>query len=361
MFSSRIAIGLAWSLILIVALSGCYSAGPRPGEKEAFTTAPASVTGGPTTGLPLLDPDMRLAPNDLIGITFISKNTPDGYPLQTGDTLLVEYHQQEHLNRNAVVRPDGYISLPYVGDVEVGGKTVSEVNTLVSELYSKEAIFKSLTNTVTLLSFHNKLRELQQMNTNSSLGQTRQTAIGGDGYLKLPLGVTIQAAGRSLTQVSEEITTAYNDKIPGAEVLTELIEMRHNYIYVLGEVNNPGLVSIGGPMGVAQAVASAGGHKSTADIRTVAVLRAAPDCDSPVGRLVNLDRILETGNLSQDVLVRRFDIVYVPPSRIKNLNDRVLMYIRNMMPLESYGNLNMGFNYMYSRTSGGTTYIPTVP
>lgn len=359
MLSLRFAPGLAWSLLLVIALSGCYTAGPRPGANEDFSESPATITGGPTTGAPLVDSDLRLAPNDVLGITFISRNTPQGYPLQTGDTLLVEYHQQEHLNRNAVVRPDGNITLPYVGDVEVGGKTVPEVNEIVSELYSEKDIFKSLTNTVTLLSFHNKLRELQQMNTNSAFGQTRQATISGDGSLRLPLGVEVKAAGRSINQVSEEISVAYNDKIPGAEVLTELISMPHNYLYVLGEVNNPGLVSIGGPMGVAQAVASAGGHKNTADIRTVVVLRAAPDCDSPLGRLVNLDKILETGNLSQDALVRRFDIVYVPPSKIKNLNDRVLMYIRNMMPIETNGSVGMGFNWMWAKNKGdGSGYVP---
>ncbi len=357
MYSLRIATVLTWNIMLIVACSGCYTAGPRPGKN--FSQQPASITGGPTTGAPLVDSNMRLAPNDVLGITFISRNTPEGYPLQTGDTLLVEYHQQEHLNRNAVVRPDGNITLPYVGDVKVGGKTVPEVNKLVSELYSKEDIFKSLTNTVTLLSFHNKLRELQQMNTNSSLGQTRQVTISADGCLKLPLGVTIRAAGRTLSQVSDEIAAAYNEKVPGAEVLTELIEMRHNYIYVLGEVNNPGLINIGGPMGVAQAVASAGGHRNTADIRTVVVLRADPDCNGALGRLVNLDCMLTTGNLSQDVLVRRFDIIYVPPSTIKNLNDRVLMYIRNMMPIETMG--NVGANWSWVRNKGSSSsYVPNI-
>lgn len=358
MFVSRRAAGMASTLFVVAVLSGCYTAGPRPVDRDEYSAHPSSVTGGPTTGAPLVDSSMRLAPSDVLGITYISRNTPDGYPLQTGDTLLVEYHQQEHLNRNAVVRPDGNITLPYVGDVNVGGRTVPEVNKIVSELYSKKEIFKSLTNTVTLLSFHNKLRELQQMNTNSALGQTRQVTIAGDGTLKLPLGVTIRAAGRSLDRVSEEISLAYDKEIPGAEVLTELVAMRHNYIYVLGEVNNPGLVSIGGPMGVAQAVASAGGHKPTADLRTVAVLRADPDCDDPLGRLVDLDCMLTTGNLSQDVLVRRFDVVYVPPSAIKNMNDRILMYVRNMMPLETNGSIGMGFNWMWDKTATAGTYIP---
>jgi polysaccharide export outer membrane protein len=345
-------------MLLLVTLSGCYVAGPRPGDTfRENTQMPSSITGGPTTGAPLVDYDMRLAPNDVVGITFISRDTPQGYPLQTGDTLLVEYHQQEHLNRNAVVRPDGNITLPCVGDIVVGGKTVPEVNKIVAELYSMEDIFKSLTITVTLLSFHNKLRELQQMNTNSAYGQTRHVTVSGDGSLRLPLGVEVQAAGRSLNDVSGMIAQAYNEKVPGAEVLTELIEMRHNYLYVLGEVNNPGLVSIGGPMGVAQAVASAGGHKNTADLRTVAVFRAAPDCDAATGRQVDLDCILTTGDLSGDVLVRRFDIVYVPPSTIKNMNDRILMYVRNMMPIESFG--NVGVNWSWVRNRGGTTTATT--
>jgi protein involved in polysaccharide export with SLBB domain len=52
-------------------------------------------------------------------------------------------------------------------------------------------------------------------------------------------------------------------------VITELKQMRANYLYVLGEVNNPGMVNIMGPMGVAQAVAAAGGFKPTSDLSSV--------------------------------------------------------------------------------------------
>lgn len=335
---------------LLLSTSGCYTAGPRPTEFGYQETR--RQAGGETTGLPLVDPDFRLAPNDVIGVTYISKDTPAGYMLQTGDTLLVEYHQQEYLNRNIVVRPDGKVTLPYIGDIQAGSTTVEQLSELVADSYRKKNIFDNLTTTVSLLSFNTKLRELQAINNNSLAGQTREVAIGGDGYLDLPLGIRVQAAGKCLQDFSREIRDAYDGALAGVEVHTELRAMRSNFLYVLGEVNAPGMVTIAGTMGVPQAVAAAGGFKNTADLSTVVVLRSNAECDAPLGRLVDLDTMLKTGNLNNDVLVRRFDVVYVPPSKIKKLNDQVLMYIRNMMPVETF--LNLGMSYMWGNTTSNT-------
>lgn len=343
---------LAGCLLLLLATSGCYIAAPKP-DKDLYGET-AATAGGETTGLPLVDPDFRLAPNDLIGVTYISKDTPEGYPLQTADTLLVEYHQQEHLNRNVVVRPDGKVTLPYIGDVQATGGTVDELAAEIASRYKKASIFENLTTTVSLLTFNNKLRELQAINNNSTAGQTREVSIGNDGYLELPLGVRVFAAGKTLKQLREEVCTSYAKELAGIEVHTELRAMRSSFIFVLGEVNSPGLVAVAGPGGIVQAVASAGGFKNTADLASVVVLRSNPDCDAPVGRLVDVDTMLKTGNLSRDVMIRRFDVVYVPASKIKTLNDKVLFYIRNMMPVETTANLGMGFNYMWGDTNGST-------
>ncbi|MDR0361582.1 MAG: polysaccharide biosynthesis/export family protein [Planctomycetota bacterium] len=328
---------------------GCYTAGQRPSPAGFIQTA--LEANSETLGLPLVDPDFRLAPNDLLGITYISKDTPGGYLLQTGDTLLVEYHQQEHLNRNIVVRPDGMVTLPYIGDVQASYGTVDGLAKKIADLYRKEEVFDNLTTTVSLLSFNTKLRELQAINNNSNAGQTREAAIGGDGYLDLPLGIRIDAAGKTMADLRRDIREVYDGALPGVEVHTELRAMRANFIYVLGEVNQPGLCTIAGPTGVAQAVAAAGGFRNTADLKSVVVLRANPECDAPLGRLVDVERIISEGDLSGDLMIRRFDVVYVPPSKIKKLNDAVLMYIRNMMPIETHG--NVGFSYMWGDTNGG--------
>lgn len=50
--------------------------------------------------------------------------TPAGYVLGPEDVLQVSVWKDEHLTREVVVRPDGLISFPLVGDVPAEGKTV---------------------------------------------------------------------------------------------------------------------------------------------------------------------------------------------------------------------------------------------
>ncbi len=54
--------------------------------------------------------------------------TPDlGYQLGPEDVLLISVWKDEHLTREVVVRPDGLISFPLVGDVPAEGRTVEEL------------------------------------------------------------------------------------------------------------------------------------------------------------------------------------------------------------------------------------------
>lgn len=68
-----------------------------------------------------------------IGFTAPGAQAQD-YRLQSGDTIRVEVLEDEGLNRDALVRPDGYISIPYAGSVRAGGRTVEEVQSEVQAL-----------------------------------------------------------------------------------------------------------------------------------------------------------------------------------------------------------------------------------
>ena len=54
-------------------------------------------------------------------------NSDSGYQLGPEDVLLISVWKDEHLTREVVVRPDGLISFPLVGDVQAEGRTVEEL------------------------------------------------------------------------------------------------------------------------------------------------------------------------------------------------------------------------------------------
>lgn len=51
----------------------------------------------------------------------------EGYLLGPEDALLISVWKDEHLTREVVVRPDGMISFPLVGDVPAEGRTVADL------------------------------------------------------------------------------------------------------------------------------------------------------------------------------------------------------------------------------------------
>ena len=55
------------------------------------------------------------------------------YHLQPGDTVTISVWKEKDLETEALVRPDGGLSFPLVGDVEAEGHTVREVRDIIAE------------------------------------------------------------------------------------------------------------------------------------------------------------------------------------------------------------------------------------
>ena len=89
---------------------------------------------------------------------------------------------------------------------------------------------------------------------------------------------------------------------------------------------------IGGLMTVLPAISQAGGVKDTARTTEVIVIRRGAD-NKPLVIAVNLDKAIDGTDMSQDIILRPFDIVYVPKSPIANVNKWVDQYIRKNLPI----------------------------
>ena len=55
------------------------------------------------------------------------------YQVRAGDVLRVEVLEDSSLNRDALVLPDGRISLPLAGNVRAAGRTIEQIETAVTE------------------------------------------------------------------------------------------------------------------------------------------------------------------------------------------------------------------------------------
>ncbi len=73
----------------------------------------------------------------LAGAWVQAGSEPKGYGVQPGDILSVSVWKEDGLQQEVLVRPDGGISFPMVGDISAKGRTLSELADEISEQLGK--------------------------------------------------------------------------------------------------------------------------------------------------------------------------------------------------------------------------------
>jgi polysaccharide export outer membrane protein len=73
-------------------------------------------------------------------LTIVGSAAAQTYEIQPGDTLDISVLEDPSLNRSVLVRPDGRISMPLAGSVEVGGRTPEMVEQLISRRLSDDFV-----------------------------------------------------------------------------------------------------------------------------------------------------------------------------------------------------------------------------
>ncbi len=89
-------------------------------------------------------------------------------------------------------------------------------------------------------------------------------------------------------------------------------------VFVLGEVEKPGVFPMVPNMRLSQLMAQAGGAKPTAVLESARVIRG--DLNQPEIIAVDFQRLLEQGDVSQDLRLQVNDVVFFPRSAVGNWN-----------------------------------------
>ena len=67
-------------------------------------------------------------------------DVPNDYKIGAEDVLHISVWENEHLNREVFVRPDGKISFPLVDDIDVNGLTAIEVKEIIAKKLTIEQL-----------------------------------------------------------------------------------------------------------------------------------------------------------------------------------------------------------------------------
>jgi protein involved in polysaccharide export with SLBB domain len=168
---------------------------------------------------------------------------------------------------------------------------------------------------------------------NTELNQTR--TVGPDGEVALQLIGGVRVAGRTVAEITDEVTSRYGRDLVQPQVTVAVKDYSGLKVYVGGEVNTPGLQVYRGGMSALQAIVAAGGFKNTASLKSVILIRRG-EGGRPAGARVDLDRVLKHADFQRDVALAPSDIVFVPRSGVAKVNLFVEQFFRNNIPIPIY-------------------------
>ena len=138
----------------------------------------------------------------------------------------------------------------------------------------------------------------------------RAVLVRPDGGFSFPLAGDVQASGRSIEVIREELTSKLSRYIPNAVVTVMVTAIGGNIIYVIGQVNNPGSFVMNPRIDVMQALSVAGGTTAFANLDNIRILRR-----NESGQVVHEFRyndVAKGRGLEQNILLESGDVVVVP-------------------------------------------------
>ncbi|MEM8639313.1 MAG: SLBB domain-containing protein [Cyanobacteria bacterium P01_G01_bin.54] len=301
------------------------------------------------------------------------------YTLGGGDVLQINVFDVPEYTGQYTVGIDGTINMPLLGEVLVGGATIAQVNQYLQAAYS-EYLVRPFVNT-TLIAFRavniviagEVARPGNYTNIESSTNRRFLTVVEA---LELADGVTLSADIRNvqlrrrsqgLEQVyrlnlweflqngdaRQNVTLRDGDSlfVPAATV-TDPVDIQVLLdasfapnvlqpipVAIAGEVNRPGtyVVASGNVPGAAQpptvteAIARAGGIKTSADVRNIRLRRRDRWGNEEILD-INLWALIREGDITQDMVLQPNDAIVIPRAEVLNPEETLAIATASFSP-----------------------------
>lgn len=161
----------------------------------------------------------------------------------------------------------------------------------------------------------------------------RDLVVAPDGSVTLPYIGPVQASARTSAEIRASLMQAYASELKDPDIDVIPTGFASQRIFVGGEVNSPGMMELPGQIDPLQAIIMAGGMNDRAKPSNVALMRRMPG-GQVMTAVIDLNKGLSDPALADWTPLRRFDVVYVPRSKIAAENLFVQQWIRAALPLD---------------------------
>ena len=177
----------------------------------------------------------------------------------------------------------------------------------------------------------------QQDLGNSSTNQS-PFVVRPDGNVSFPLVGEIHAEGLTVSQFTDVLQQGLSRYIVDPDVSVNISKLGRVRVYVFGEVKKPGAVELEKGHTVIDAIGAAQGFtRDTAKKKIFLIHQDQPKSLIPI----NLNNMLKTGDMSQNVTLREGDILYLTKNhRIDFARDIAPIFSSIYMITEAKDNLD---------------------
>jgi len=278
--------------------------------------------------------EYQIQPGDVLDVLFQIQTwvKKPNFVVKVDHTVSVKFVHVPELNEEQRVRPDGNISLPYIGEYYVIDKTVREIQKDLRKRYARELQDPELY--VTIPEFQDSIRELKKDLHTAPRGLSRLVTVRPDGRVTFPMVGEVDVAKKTIADINDMLNENYQNILPGLHV--DLFLQKHSgaLIYMVGEVVKPGAFSINKPISVLQAMSLAGGFTPAARLDSVVILRR--DGKRMVATRTDMKSLLGFGEKQRLFYLRPDDIIVVPKMRIAQMAD-ISGYLSQALMFRGWG------------------------
>lgn len=160
----------------------------------------------------------------------------------------------------------------------------------------------------------------------------REVRVRPDGMISVDLVGDIQAAGKSPSEIADDIRVQIGRFKRDAAVNVTVMSSPSQFVTIYGEVGSPGTFPLETETRVSEAIGQVGGTRPFASLNKVRVIRAHGG-ETEVLR-VHLGDI-QKGDLSTNFVVREGDLIVVPPTGLARVGYAMQMLLFPFQPFIS--------------------------
>ena len=163
------------------------------------------------------------------------------------------------------------------------------------------------------------IQVVQQADLGTRNGQDIVYAVRPDGYVTFPMVGPVKADGLTVDEFTAQLQQGLSRYIVNPDISVNVTKLGGVRVYVFGEINKPGAYTLTKSSTVIDAIGAAGSFNwDTAKKKIYLIHQNNPE--KPIA--INLNKMLQTGDMSENYVMREGDILYLTKnSRINFARD----------------------------------------